>query len=156
MAQRVSVSKEIEALLESKADIESKLASLERQIYALEGNYLEDTHHLGNIIRGWDGYLSSRSGALKKMKFKDSDRWFSMSSVTSLKNLDSSDVSPNASGYEDNTPQHATPSGRPPKRQATYNDSSPNTPVSIPKGHRKVGPGRPRKQPEEYEDDVDV
>lgn len=85
MAQKASISKEVEALLESKADIENKLVNLERQIYALEGSYLEDTHHLGNIIRGWDGYLSSRSGALKKMKFKDSDRLFSMSSVTSAK-----------------------------------------------------------------------
>ena len=85
MAQKASISKEIESLLESKTDIEGKLASLERQIYALEGSYLEDTHHLGNIIRGWDGYLSSRSGALKKMKFKDADRLFSTSSVTSIK-----------------------------------------------------------------------
>ncbi len=61
--------------------------ALEKQIYALEGSYLQDTRSLGNILTGWDSYLSSRgSGALKRpMKFKDSDRLFSLSSVTSVK-----------------------------------------------------------------------
>lgn len=77
---------EIQKQLEKKNNIESKLARLERQIYNLEGSYMSDNKSMGNILTGWDSFLLSRggSGALRRtQKFKESDRLFSSSSVSS-------------------------------------------------------------------------
>jgi chromatin modification-related protein EAF6 len=116
---------ELGKLLEEKSNLETKLKSLEKQIFQLEGSYLTETKHLGNILTGWDSYLSSRSGALRRpMKFKDSDRLFSLSSATALP-------------LEKEEAEEKSKSKEPPKKRqkkATTKASS-----------RKAGPGRPRK-----------
>jgi len=59
---------------------------VEKQLYDIEGQYLEETLEMGNILRGWDGYLGTQnsSGAIRRInRFRESDRLFSASSVTS-------------------------------------------------------------------------
>lgn len=81
-----NVSGELKRLSEKKSNVEQKLANLEKQIYALEGSYLQDTLQIGNILSGWEGYAPQRgAGRRPNRQFRETDRLFSLSSATSLK-----------------------------------------------------------------------
>ncbi|XP_024456749.1 uncharacterized protein LOC18099670 isoform X4 [Populus trichocarpa] len=56
------------------------------QVYDLETSYLQDPGQCGNVLKGFEGFLSSsKNTALLKRsrKFQSEDRLFSLSSVTS-------------------------------------------------------------------------
>ncbi|KAG7014581.1 Chromatin modification-related protein MEAF6 [Cucurbita argyrosperma subsp. argyrosperma] len=73
-------------LLTRRAKLHDELRSIEKQVYDMETNYLQDPSQCGNVLKGFEGFLSaSKSTALLKRsrKFQLEDRLFSLSSVTS-------------------------------------------------------------------------
>lgn len=78
-------------LSELKKQLETELNDIEKKIFDLESLYLEETMHCGNVLRGWDNYLSLKSQKnnppfTKKNKISANERIFSLSSTTSPAN----------------------------------------------------------------------
>ncbi|KAF9683009.1 hypothetical protein SADUNF_Sadunf05G0167700 [Salix dunnii] len=73
-------------LLNKRAKLHEDLRNIEKQVYDLETSYLQDPGQCGNVLKGFEGFLSSsKNTALLKRsrKFQPEDRLFSLSSVTS-------------------------------------------------------------------------
>jgi hypothetical protein len=89
-----SIAAEIELALSRKKALDTELLNLERQIFALETSYLENTALLGDLIRGWNDFTNPSSPGgpggstmiKKKKKIHDHERIFSSSSVSAQKN----------------------------------------------------------------------
>ncbi|KAG8640194.1 hypothetical protein MANES_13G033700v8 [Manihot esculenta] len=86
--QRVSSnpSAMLASLLSKRAKLHEELRNIEKQVYDMETNYLQDPSQCGNVLKGFEGFLSSsKNTALLKRsrKFQPEDRLFSLSSVTS-------------------------------------------------------------------------
>ncbi|TYI20575.1 hypothetical protein ES332_A07G247800v1 [Gossypium tomentosum] len=87
--QRVSSnpSAMLATLLSRRAKLQEELGNIERQVYDMGTSYLQDTGQCGNVLKGFEGFLSSsnKNTALSKRsrKFQPEDRLFSLSSVAS-------------------------------------------------------------------------
>ncbi|KAI4301104.1 hypothetical protein L6164_034418 [Bauhinia variegata] len=74
------------SLLSRRAKLHEELRNIEKQVYDMETSYLQDPGQCGNVLKGFEGFLSSsKSTAFLKRsrKFQPEDRLFSLSSVTS-------------------------------------------------------------------------
>ncbi|KAK6254769.1 hypothetical protein QUC31_016492 [Theobroma cacao] len=74
------------SLMTKRDKLQDDLRNIEKQVYELETNYLQDSSHFGHVLKGFEGFLSSSKNTanLKRYrKFQPEDRLFSLSSVTS-------------------------------------------------------------------------
>ena len=69
-------------LQKRRRELRSDLSTIEKQIYDLETHYLEETRDVGNILSGWDMFLSNDKVKIKKQVSRE-ERLFSLSSSTS-------------------------------------------------------------------------
>lgn len=74
--------KKFQELTDKRQGLENELKILEKQIFDLETKYLEETAATGNVIKGWEGYTTIKSGKLngnvpRKTKANANDRIFS-------------------------------------------------------------------------------
>ncbi|KAJ9696919.1 hypothetical protein PVL29_008917 [Vitis rotundifolia] len=74
------------SLISKRAKLHEELQNIEKQLYTMETGYLQDPSQCGNVLKGFEGFLSSsKSSTLLKRsrKFQPEDRLFSLSSITS-------------------------------------------------------------------------
>ncbi|XP_058101654.1 chromatin modification-related protein eaf6 isoform X3 [Magnolia sinica] len=74
------------SLVSKRKKLQEELRSIEKQVYELETSYLHDSSQCGNVLKGFEGFLSSSKSTTnlkRSRKFQPEDRLFSLSSVTS-------------------------------------------------------------------------
>ncbi|PKU68256.1 hypothetical protein MA16_Dca021084 [Dendrobium catenatum] len=74
------------ALLSKRDKLQEELRSIEKQVYDLETSYLQESNQCGNVLKGFEGFLSASKSTInlkRSRKFQPEDRIFSLSSATS-------------------------------------------------------------------------
>ncbi|KAF8392201.1 hypothetical protein HHK36_022543 [Tetracentron sinense] len=74
------------SLMSKREKLQEELRNIEKQVYELETSYLQDSSQCGNVLKGYEGFLSSTKSTTnlkRSRKFQPEDRLFSLSSVTS-------------------------------------------------------------------------
>ncbi|KAM6592217.1 hypothetical protein CsatA_014822 [Cannabis sativa] len=139
----------LSSALSRRAKLQEDLRNIEKQVYDMETSYLQDPSQCGNVLKGFDGFLSSsKNTALTKRsrKFQPEDRLFSLSSVTSpaaeeiaaARDDGRSDFGP---GRSKGGGIYANGQGKPKKGRPTPRDA------------KRI---RPSEQDYDYEDDPDL
>ncbi len=75
----------LRVLLQRRAQLVDDLKTTERQIWDLEESYIDETINYGNVIKGWESFLNSKSkhqSLRKPSKIPEKYRIFSLSSAT--------------------------------------------------------------------------
>ncbi|KAA8527769.1 hypothetical protein F0562_035362 [Nyssa sinensis] len=74
------------SLVSKREKLQEELRNIEKQVYELETSYLQESSHFGNVLKGFEGFLSTSKNTAnlkRSRKFQPEDRLFSLSSVTS-------------------------------------------------------------------------
>ncbi|GAB2282255.1 hypothetical protein Dimus_016805 [Dionaea muscipula] len=74
------------SILSKRAKLHEELQGIEKQVYDMETSYLQDPSQCGNVLKGFEGFLSSSKNTTllkRSRKFQPEDRLFSLSSITS-------------------------------------------------------------------------
>lgn len=94
------IERELEEMLTKRSSLIKNLESIENSLYNLETAYIEETQY-GNIIRGYEGFLSARTPASRRQRATDSERIFTSSSVTYQRDTEMDFFNPTAALNED-------------------------------------------------------
>ncbi|KAK8940082.1 hypothetical protein KSP40_PGU015802 [Platanthera guangdongensis] len=53
------------ALLSKRDKLQEELRSIEKQVYDLETSYLQESNQCGNVLKGFEGFLSASKSTIK-------------------------------------------------------------------------------------------
>lgn len=77
----IKIESELKELLDKRENLEKDLNNIENSLYNLETSYIEDSVY-GNIIKGYESFLTARTQHIRRQRPLESERIFSSSSVS--------------------------------------------------------------------------